>query len=241
MISNRYLKVMFKITKTGHLPSPGRFIPRNGMSTGIPTDSNLFGGASRPPLGRPQYDSTVEIEVDRWRGASRCGLPGHPFDGWIGRPEEKMSKHVETCRNMPKLEWETNHHEWSSKIDTSPSWTAPDDPGSEHQRRRTTLIFGQGMSRVLRGYEHDIPHGVRIRHGCDGSQTAMIPLGSWDELPICQAPVHCHLQPPLLDKCCGAGVDLQLLTWHCIMAWRKLLHDCHWSGRPSTSIVNARS
>lgn len=69
-------------------------------------------GASRPPLGRPQYDSTVDIEVDRWRGASRCGFPGHPFDGWIGRPEE-MSKHVETCRNQNEKPIISNHHEWS--------------------------------------------------------------------------------------------------------------------------------
>jgi hypothetical protein len=57
----------------------------------------------------------------------------HPFDGWIGRPEEKMSKHAETRMRNQSYPIIMNGH------------------GSDHQRRRTTLIFGIFWSRDVKG------------------------------------------------------------------------------------------
>ena len=155
-------------------------------------------GASRPPLGRPQYDSTVDIEVDRWRGASRCGFPGHPFDGWIGRPEEKMSKHVETCRNQNEKPIISNHHEWS--------WFGPPE-------KKNNLDFWYFLVKGCQGYEEGMGMIFLMVFGYVMAATdpSNDTTGKLRWAPH-QAPVHCHLQPPLLDKCCGAGVDLQL-TW----------------------------
>lgn len=170
-------------------------------------------GASRPPLGRPQYDSTVDIEVDRWRGASRCGFPGHPFDGWIGRPEEKMSKHAETRMRNQSYPIIMNGH------------------GSDHQRRRTTLIFGifwsrdvKGMKRVWAWYSSWCSDTSWLRR-----IPAMIPLGSWDELPI---------RPQCIAICSH-------LCWTNAvgLAWTYSWHDCNigsddWHNLPIFSCCN---